>query len=156
MTILRVSGYHTTARPIITATSVMSLAVACFGGITIVVAAITAALCTGGRARRPGPALHRRACERGDLPDRRAFAGTIVTVFFALPKAFVAILAAALIGAIGANVHGIFEDENHREASLITFLATASGMTWLSSAPRSGDRDRVAFVCGTEQVRRRA
>jgi benzoate membrane transport protein len=25
----------------------------------------------------------------------------------------------------------IFEDENHREASLITFLATASGMTWL-------------------------
>jgi len=25
----------------------------------------------------------------------------------------------------------IFEDENHREASLITFLSTASGMTWL-------------------------
>lgn len=53
-------------------------------------------------------------------------------MFFALPKAFVAILAGlALIGAIGANVHGIFEDENHREASVITFLATASGMTWL-------------------------
>ncbi|WP_201326615.1 benzoate/H(+) symporter BenE family transporter, partial [Burkholderia sp. E168m23] len=48
------------------------------------------------------------------------------------PKAFVAILAGlALIGAISANVHGIFEDENHREASMITFLATASGMTWL-------------------------
>ncbi|MBR8070457.1 benzoate/H(+) symporter BenE family transporter [Burkholderia cenocepacia] len=133
MTILRVSGYHTPARPIITATSVMSLAVACFGGITIVVAAITAALCTGKDAH--------------ENPDRRyvaglangafyliggLFAGTIVTVFFALPKAFVAILAGlALIGAISANVHGIFEDENHREASMITFLATASGMTWL-------------------------
>ncbi|CAM2179097.1 benzoate/H(+) symporter BenE family transporter [Burkholderia orbicola] len=133
MTILRVSGYHTPARPIITATSVMSLVVACFGGITIVVAAITAALCTGKDAHED--------------PDRRyvaglangafyliggLFAGTIVTLFFALPKAFVAILAGlALIGAISANVHGIFEDENHREASMITFLATASGMTWL-------------------------
>lgn len=50
-------------------------------------------------------------------------------MFFALPKAFVAILAGLAL--ISANVHGIFEDENHREASMITFLATASGMTWL-------------------------
>lgn len=53
-------------------------------------------------------------------------------MFLALPKAFVAVLAGlALIGAISSNVLGIFEDEQHREASVITFLATASGMTWL-------------------------
>lgn len=62
MTILRVSGYHTPARPIITATSVMSLVVACFGGITIVVAVITAALCTGKDAH--------------ENPDRRYVAGS--------------------------------------------------------------------------------
>jgi benzoate membrane transport protein len=35
------------AKPIITTTSIASLAVACVGGITIVLASITAALCMG-------------------------------------------------------------------------------------------------------------
>lgn len=133
MTILRVSGYHTPARPIITATSVMSLVAACFGGITIVVAAITAALCTGKDSHEdPGRRYVAGIANGVFYLIGGLFAGTIVTLFFALPKAFVAILAGlALIGAIGANVHGIFEDEDHREASVITFLATASGMTWL-------------------------
>ncbi|OED15208.1 benzoate/H(+) symporter BenE family transporter [Burkholderia sp. A2] len=133
MTILRVSGYHTPARPIITATSVMSLVVACFGGVTIVVAAITAALCTGKDAHEDPARRYVAGLANGAFYlTGGLFAGTIVTLFFSLPKAFVTILAGlALIGAIGANVHGIFEDENHRDASVITFLATASGMTWL-------------------------
>ncbi|WP_175984132.1 benzoate/H(+) symporter BenE family transporter [Burkholderia vietnamiensis] len=133
MTILRVSGYHTSARPIIAATGVMSLVVACFGGITIVVAAITAALCTGKDAHEDPNRRYVAGIANGVIYlFGGIFAGTIVTLFFALPKAFVAILAGlALIGAIGANVHGIFEDDAHRDASVITFLATASGMTWL-------------------------
>ncbi len=47
MAILHLSGYRTPARPIIAAASLASIGVAFFGGITIVVAAITAALCTG-------------------------------------------------------------------------------------------------------------
>jgi benzoate membrane transport protein len=35
----------------------------------------------------------------------------------------------ALLGAIGTNLAGVIAAEDHREASLITFLATASGMT---------------------------
>lgn len=58
------------------------------------------------------------------------FAGAIVMLFAALPKPFVAILAGlALIGAIASNVMGAIEDGEHREASIITFLATASGLT---------------------------
>ncbi|TCW82998.1 benzoate transporter [Burkholderia sp. SRS-46] len=133
MTILRVSGYHTPARPIITATGVMSLVVACFGGITIVIAAITAAICTGKDAHEdPGKRYVAGLANGGFYLLGGIFASTIVAVFLALPKAFVAVLAGlALIGAISANVHGIFTDERHREASVITFLATASGMTWL-------------------------
>src|SRR5690606_24595233 len=41
------SGYDTPAKPIITESSIASLAVACVGGITIVLASITAALCMG-------------------------------------------------------------------------------------------------------------
>lgn len=133
MAILRLSGYATPARPIITATSVASLLVACFGGITIVIAAITAALCTGRDAH--------------DNPDKRyiagiangvfyligaTFAGTIVLIFSALPKEFIAVLAGlALIGAITTNILGAVHEEEHREASMITFLATASGMSLL-------------------------
>ena len=47
MAIMKLSGYDTPAKPIITATSIASLAVACVGGITIVLASITAALCMG-------------------------------------------------------------------------------------------------------------
>ena len=52
-------------RPIMTVNSLASLAVACAGGITIAIAAITAAMCTGPRcARRPAPALHGRHRQR--------------------------------------------------------------------------------------------
>jgi len=59
-------------------------------------------------------------------------AGTVVMLFGALPNAFVAVLAGlALLGAIVANVVGLVKDEAHREASFITFLATASNMSFL-------------------------
>ncbi|MNR00360.1 Inner membrane protein YdcO [compost metagenome] len=48
-----------------------------------------------------------------------------------MPKAFVAVLAGlALIGAITSNVMGAVHEAEHREASMITFLATASGMSF--------------------------
>jgi len=47
MAILNLSGYDTPAKPIVSITSLASLADACVGGITIVIAAITAPLCTG-------------------------------------------------------------------------------------------------------------
>jgi benzoate membrane transport protein len=60
------------------------------------------------------------------------FAGTVVMLFAALPNAFVAVLAGlALLGAIVANVVGLVQDEAHREASFITFIATASNMSFL-------------------------
>ena len=59
------------------------------------------------------------------------FAGTIILFFAALPKALIAVLAGlALLGAIGGSLAGAMNDADHREASVITFLATASGMTF--------------------------
>lgn len=132
MAILRNSGYDTPAKPMLATLSLTSLVMALFGGITTVIAAITAALCTGKDAH--------------ENPDKRyiagmangffyllggCFAGTIILLFSAMPKEFVAVLAGlALIGAIGANVMGAVEAADHREASIITFLATASGMSF--------------------------
>lgn len=49
-----------------------------------------------------------------------------------LPKELIATLAGlALIGAITANLAGAIAAEKHREASVIAFLASASGMSFL-------------------------
>jgi benzoate membrane transport protein len=133
MAILRLSGYATPARPIITVASVASLLVACFGGITIVIAAITAALCTGRDAHDDPSKRYIAGIANGIFYlIGGTFAGTIVLIFTALPREFIAVLAGlALIGAITANILGAVQEEQHREASMITFLATASGLTLL-------------------------
>jgi benzoate membrane transport protein len=133
MAILHLSGYSTSARPIIAATSLASIGVAFFGGITIVVAAITAALCTGKDAHEDPAKRYVAGIANGVFYlIGGTFAGTIVTVFTALPKELIAVLAGlALIGAIASNITAVVREEDHREASIITFLATASGMSFM-------------------------
>ncbi|MDC7696255.1 benzoate/H(+) symporter BenE family transporter [Vogesella indigofera] len=132
MAILRGAGYTIPARPILLVTSVASLLVACFGGVTIVVAAITAALCTGKDAHEdPGKRYVAGIANGVFYLLGGLFSGAIVLLFAALSKSLVAILAGvALIGAITANLLAVLQDEEQREASMITFLATASGMSY--------------------------
>ncbi|MCK9512083.1 MAG: benzoate/H(+) symporter BenE family transporter [Pigmentiphaga sp.] len=136
MAILRVSGYATQARPILAVTSLASLGTAVFGGITVVLAAITAALCTGPDAHEDPRRRYVAGVANGAFYLVGAlFAGSIVHLFTSLPTQFVAILAGlALLGAIGANLIETVQAESHREAALITFVATASGMTFLGLA----------------------
>ncbi|MDO5638862.1 MAG: benzoate/H(+) symporter BenE family transporter [Neisseria sp.] len=132
MSILRLSGYRIPARPIIVVTALASLAVAGFGGITIVLAAITAALCTGQDAHADPGKRYIAGISNGVFYLLGAlFAGSIVTLFTVLPQALVAILAGlALIGAIGANLTQAMQDSDNREAAVTSFLATASGMAF--------------------------
>jgi len=133
MAILRGAGYPAASRPIIAVTSIASFFVAFLGGITIVIAAITAAICTGPTAH-PDPAKRYIAGVANGVfyLIGGVFSGTIVTLFAALPKEFVAVTAGlALIGAITVNLMAAVKDEKHRDAAMITFLATASGLTFL-------------------------
>lgn len=133
MAILKLSGYQTPAKPILVLTSLASIGVAFFGGITIVIAAITAALCTGNDAHEDAGKRYIAGIANGVFYlIGGVLAGTIVTLFTSLPKEFVAVLAGlALLGAITTNVLAVVQEEAHREASMISFLATASGMTFL-------------------------
>lgn len=133
MAILKLSGYNTPAKPIITAASLASLFAAFAGGITIVLASITATLCMGKDAH--------------ELKDKRyiagianglfyilggVFAGSIVALFSLLPKELVAALAGlALLGAIASNIKIAMQEDQQRDPALITFLATVSGMHFL-------------------------
>ena len=133
MAMMKLSGYDTPAKPIITVTSLASLAVACVGGITIVLASITAALCMGKDAHELKDKRYIAGIANGIFYIFGGlFAGSIVLLFSLLPKELVAALAGlALLGAIATNVSVAMKDENQRDAALITFLATASGMHFM-------------------------
>lgn len=129
--ILKASGYTFASRPIISLLSLVSIPTAFFGGITTVIAAITASICTS-------PDAH-------ENPDKRywsgvangvfyliggIFAGTIVLFFTSFPGEMIAIIAGlALLGAISNSLSSALEDKEHLDASLITFMATASGVS---------------------------
>jgi len=138
MAILQGAGYRVKAKPVIAVSSLISLPMALFGGITTVVAAITAAICTGKDAHEDPSKRYVAGVFNGVFYlVGGLFAGTIVALFTSLPAAFVAVLAGlALLGAIANNLFAALEDASHREASLITFIVTASGLSLygLSSA----------------------
>lgn len=133
MAILRLAGYTTPARPILTVSGLASLVIAWFGGITVVTAAITAALCTDKDAHENPSRRYIAGIANGMFYlIGGIFAATIVMLFTALPKEFIAVLAGlALIGAITTNIVGSVQTPQDREAAVITFLATASNMSFL-------------------------
>jgi len=138
MAILQGAGYQVKAKPVIGVTSLVSLPMAFFGGITTVVAAITAAICTSSDAHEDPSRRYVAGVFNGVFYLVGAlFAGSIVSLFTSLPAAFVAVLAGlALLGAIAGNLFSALEEPDHREASLITFVVTASNVSLfgLSSA----------------------
>ncbi|WBS05149.1 benzoate/H(+) symporter BenE family transporter [Pseudoduganella sp. SL102] len=132
MALLKTSGYDLPARPVMVANSVVSLLVAATGGITIAIAAITAAMCTGPDAHEDPRKRYIAGVANGVFYLLAGLcAGSIVTLFAALPKELVATVAGlALLGPIAANA-GAMMAARDRDAGLVTFVATASGMTFL-------------------------
>lgn len=133
MAIMRSSGYNTAAKPIVTVASLTSFFTAFFGGITTVIAAITAAICTSKEAHEDPDKRYIAGVANGVFYlIGGIYAGTIVALFTSLPGEFVAVLAGlALIGAITSNISAFAAEKSHLEASVLTFVATASGITFL-------------------------
>jgi benzoate membrane transport protein len=138
MAILQNAEHSVKAKPIITATSLASIPFAFSRAITTVVAVITAAICTGADAHHDTQKRYVSGVFNGVFYLVGAlFAGTIVALFSALPSAFIAVLAGlALLAPIQNNLSAAMDDAQSREAALIIFIVTASGLqVWgLSSA----------------------
>ncbi|WP_018151238.1 benzoate/H(+) symporter BenE family transporter [Leeia oryzae] len=131
--VMRQAAFDTPAKPMVIATSLASVCLAPFGAHGINLAAITAAICTGRDA-------HEHADKRyiAGLVAGLAYVliglcgGTLVLLFAALPKALVATIAGlALLGALMTGLATAMGHEQRRESALITFVVTASGMTFL-------------------------
>lgn len=136
MAVMRSAGYTTPARSIVSWTAITSVLLAPFGSHGINLAAITAAICTGREAHEDKDKRYIAGIACGLFYILMGiFGATLASVFAALPKELIAALAGlALFGAISAGLSGAMADEKQREAALITFLVTASGMSFLGLA----------------------
>lgn len=116
---------------VITLTGIFTLLLAPFGAFALNLSAITAAICMGPEAHAKPARRYTATVSCGAMYIVIGFFGAaIVGVLTAFPKELVAAIAGlALLGTIGAALHVALRDESHREAALIAFLVTLSGVT---------------------------
>lgn len=128
---IRAAGYDMNVNRIISFTGLVSIASAFVGAFTVNLAAITAAICLGPEAHKD--------------PDRRyvstvvcaatylavgLFGAAVAGILTALGQELVhAIAALALVGTIAGSLTTAVNDDRNREAAVITFLVTLSGVT---------------------------
>ena len=133
LAVLRANGYQTPASPLIAWTGLTGLMLAPFGGFAFNMAAITAAICMSKDADTdPARRYLASMWAGGFYLLTGVFGAAVVGLFAAFPGALVtAIAGLALLGTIGNSLAGALHDEDGREAALLTFLITASGMSLL-------------------------
>ncbi|MCX7659147.1 MAG: benzoate/H(+) symporter BenE family transporter [Caldimonas manganoxidans] len=128
---IRAAGYDTPVSPLITWTGLATLVLAPFGAYALNLAAITAALCMSPEAHADPQRRYMASVMAGMFYLGVAcVAGAVVGLLAAVPRELVWALAGlALLGTIGAGLATAVKDESHREAALVTFLVTLSGVT---------------------------
>ncbi|WP_145556815.1 benzoate/H(+) symporter BenE family transporter [Yersinia canariae] len=130
---LKAHGYHLPVSPLISWTALTALVLAPFGGFTICIAAITAAICMGEDIHPDAKKRYMAAVAAGFFYlIAGVFGGSIGMLFTALPVALIHTIAGlALLGTIAGSLYRALENEHQRDAAIITFLITASGVTLL-------------------------
>ena len=128
--VIRATGYDLPISRLITMTGLATLVLAPFGGYALNFSAITAAICMGPEAHPDRDKRYTAAVSCGLLYVVIGIFGAVVTgLLTAFPKELVvAIAGLALLGTIGSGLAAALRDEPHREAALITFLVTLSGV----------------------------
>jgi len=129
--VMRATGYILPISRLLTLTGLANLVLAPFGAFALNFAAVTAAMCMGEQSH---PDLQRRYTATavfGLLYLVIALCAAVVVGLLAIfPKELIAAIAGlALLTTIGGGLATALRGENHREAALITFLVTLSGMT---------------------------
>lgn len=129
--VIRASGYSVPISPTIGWIGVTNVALAPFGAFALNLAAITAAICMGREAHEDAGRRYVASVAAGLFYLLVGlFGATVAALFAAFPKGLiVAIAGMALLGTIGNSLAAALREESEREAALVTFLVTASGLS---------------------------
>ena len=128
---IRAAGYDMPISKLITLTGLATLVLAPFGAFALNLSAITAAICMG-REAHPDPAKRYMAAAACGLIYCVVglFGAAVTGVLTAFPRELVvAIAGLALLGSIGGGLAVALKDDVYREAALITYLVTLSGVS---------------------------
>ena len=142
---------------IITLTGLATLVLAPFGAFALNLSAITAAICMGREAHEDPAKRYTAAVSCGAIYLLIGIFGAAITgVLTAFPKELVAAIAGlALLGTIGNALSTALREELHREAALITFLVTLSGVVIAGVGSAFWGVVAGALALAVQQYRRR-
>lgn len=130
---MQAAGYRAAVSPLIIFTGGLALLLSPFGVYSICIAAITAAICQSPDAH-PDAAQRWKAAVAAGIFYLLAgvFGGSITSLLAALPLSWIQTLAGlALLGTISGSLFQALSQEKERDAAIVTFLVTASGLTLL-------------------------
>ena len=127
---IQAAGYQMPLSKLITLTGLATLLLAPFGAFALNLSAITAAICMGKEAHPDPDKRYTAAASCGLIYIAIGLFGALVTgILTAFPKELIAAIAGlALLGTISSGLAAALKDEAHREAAMITFLVTLSGV----------------------------
>lgn len=130
--VLKVNHYDPNPGPLFAVTGLFSLFSAPFGGHAVNLAAITAAMCAGEDAHPDRSKRYWAAIVAGVGYVILGLAAGAVTAFVSLapPILIQAVAGLALIGAFSGSAVAAFKEPDTREAAAVTFLITASGVSF--------------------------
>lgn len=134
----RANGYLTPVSPVVAGTGAVNLLLAPFGAFSVGLAAITAAICMTREAHEDPKRRYVASVIAGLFYLATGLlAGAVVGLIAAFPKELVlAVAGFALLGTIGAGLTAAMKEEGTRDAALVTFLVTLSGVTlWRVGSP---------------------
>jgi benzoate membrane transport protein len=129
--VMKANGYTLVPAPIFVMTGIASAATAFFGGQTINLAAITAAICAGPEAH-PDPQKRWPApVAAGGTYILLGLAASLAAAFIAAspPILIQAVAGLALLSSLAAALSAALAQEEARLPAILTFVATASGIT---------------------------
>ena len=155
---IRAAGYDMPISKIITLTGLATLVLAPFGAFALNLSAITAAICMGREAHPDPDRRYMAAAACGLIYCVIGLLGAAVTgVLTAVPRELVAAIAGlALLGSIGGGLAVALQSDAHREAALITFLVTLSGLSLAGIGSAFWGVVAGALALFVQQWRRRA
>ncbi|ENM5906094.1 benzoate/H(+) symporter BenE family transporter [Vibrio mimicus] len=123
--------YEAPIKPILLGTGLTNVLAAPFGGFSVNLAAISAAICMAEEVDSDKTQRYRAVMWAGVFYLLAGiFAAAVVNLFLALPQPISAMLAGlALLGTLMMCLHTAFKTDEYREPALFTFIITLSGAT---------------------------
>jgi len=131
LALLQTYGYKSPTKSALVTTGALNFLTAPFGGFSLNLAAISAAVCMNEDVDTSKTQRYKAAmCAGVFYLIAGLFASSVVSLFLALPKSITSILAGfALLGTLLLCLQNAFSDPKSRDAALLTLLISFSGVS---------------------------